>query len=131
MKRWRTAGAVTTAVAAIILTPIMLPIALYLHARDVKRMRALAHAYPCRKCGRLLGTGSLRMADEAWASYLAQVGHNSQGGVIRYRLVKTIDAICPHCGTQYKFVPNDRSFTPVRREDAPVGIEDLPHPPIA
>lgn len=131
MGRWRTAVAVSAGVAAIILSPILLPIALFLHSRDEKRMRALVAIFPCRKCGRILGADALRIADEAWARHLADVARHAQGGVIRYRLVKNADAICPHCGTNHKFMPKQRSFIAGRREDHPTGSEKPPQAPIA
>ena len=130
MRRWRTAVAVSAGVAAIILSPILLPIALFLHSQDEKRMRALMEIFPCRKCGRILGADALRIADEAWATHLADVARHSQGGVIRYRLVKNADAICPHCGAHHKFMPKERSFIPVRPEN-PTGSEKPPQTPIA
>ena len=109
MGRWRTAVAVTVGVVAVMLSPILLPVALIFHAADAKRMRALAETFPCLKCGRILGADSLRITDEAWAEYLAEVTRNSIGA-IRSRLVKYIDAICPHCGAHHKFTPKQRSF---------------------
>jgi hypothetical protein len=110
MRRVNTAIAVITAIAGLILSPVLLPIALFLHSRDQKRMHVLAEIFACLSCGRILGADSLRLADEVWAVHLAELARDYEGTGIRYRVVRNFDAICPHCGTYHKFMPKDRTF---------------------
>jgi hypothetical protein len=110
-RRFHTAVAVTLAVIAVILSPILLPIALWLDARDQKRMRALIDTFPCLKCGEVLGAEALRLAGESWSAYLAGLRDEDDGRVIRRRIVRNFDAICPHCGSYHTFDPKGRNFT--------------------
>ena len=136
-RRWHTALAVIAAVVAVILSPILLPIALWLHARDEKRMRALAETFLCLSCGRTLGAASLKLADEAWANYVAGLDRGVDATqptrdwikLHRPRLVKNYDAICPHCGAYHKFIAKERSFILARLADIPVKAgEQRPRP---
>jgi hypothetical protein len=118
--RLHMAGVVIFVIGAIVLTPILLPIALYQHARDEKRMRALVETFACLSCGRVLGAASLNLADNAWRVYLTEWAHKFEGTAIRYRVVKYFDAICPHCGAYHKFVPKQRTFSLLGPEYLPL-----------
>ena len=97
-------------VVAVILSPVLLPIALWLHAREQKRMRAVAECFTCLSCGRILGASSLRLADEAWSAHMAELTQEHEGSILRFRVEKRFDAVCANCGTYHKFVPKDRTF---------------------
>jgi hypothetical protein len=105
-RHWDTALGVAVGVGFLVLSPVLVPIALYLHHREEKRMRAAVGSFACLNCGGVLGEQALQLADEAWS---AQFGALAQGG-IRRRIVKTFDAMCPHCGAQHKFMAADNSF---------------------
>ena len=112
----------------VILLPILLPVALWLHSRDEKRMRALAETFRCLSCGRTLGADSLKLADEAWANYATGLNRGVDttqptrdwNKLYRPRLVKNYDAICPNCGTYHKFIAKQRTFILARSEDIPL-----------
>jgi hypothetical protein len=104
----------------VILLPVMLPIALFLHSRDEKRMRALAETFLCLSCGLVLGAESLKLADEAWANYVAKLNETNDGSTLyRRRIVKGYDAICPHCGTYHSYASKERTFILARPPDIP------------
>ncbi len=118
-RRWHTAAAVAGSVVAVILSPVLLPIALLLHARDETRMRALADHFACLSCGGILGADLLRLADEAWSAHMAELTRGHGDRIVRFRVEKRFDAICANCGTYHKFVPKDRTFILARREEIP------------
>ena len=72
---------------------------------------------------------ALKLADEAWANYVAKL----DGGVddateptrdwsklYRRRIVKLYDAICPHCGAYHSYAAKQRTFILARSEDIPL-----------
>jgi hypothetical protein len=118
----------------VISLPVLLPIALFLHSRDEKRMRALAETFRCLSCGLVLGAESLKLADEAWANYVAKLDGDGDDAtqptrdwskLYRRRIVKGYDAICPHCGAYHSYVAKQRTFILTRSQDVPI-VEDPP-----
>jgi hypothetical protein len=131
---WHTVLYVAGGIVVVILLPVLLPVALLLHSRDEKRMRALAETFRCLSCGLVLGTSALKLADEAWADYVAKLdgGAGDATGptrdwskLYRRRIVKGYDAICPHCGAYHSYVAKQRTFILTRSEDVPI-VEDPP-----
>lgn len=106
------ATAVIAGTLFVMLSPILLPVALILHSREQKRMRFLAETFPCLSCGRILGAESLRLADTQWENRLAGLTRDHAGSGIRFRIVRDVDAICPNCGTQHKFIAKLATFVP-------------------
>jgi DNA-directed RNA polymerase subunit RPC12/RpoP len=128
-RRWHTPLYVIGGIVFVILLPVLLPVALFLHSRDQKRMRALAEIFACLSCGRTLGADSLKLADEAWANYVAKLNRDVDtthpttrdwNKFYRPRLVKDYDAVCPNCGTYHKFIAKERTFILTRPEGIPL-----------
>jgi transcription elongation factor Elf1 len=116
-------------IVVVILLPVLLPIALFLHSRDEKRMRALAETFRCLRCGLVLGADALKLADEAWANYVAKLDGGAGDAteptrdwskLYRRRIVKLYDAICPHCGAYHSYAAKQRTFILARSEDVPL-----------
>jgi hypothetical protein len=55
----------------VIAFPVAIPIAIVLHMRDLRRMRAVAERTRCECCGAPLGVASLRRAETEWAKRAA------------------------------------------------------------
>ena len=124
---WHTVLYVAGGIVVIILLPVLLPIALFLHSRDEKRMGALADGFRCLRCSLVLGAGTLKLADEAWADYVAKLDRGVDNAeptrdwntLYRRRIVKMYDAICPHCGAYHSYAAKQRTFILARSEDIP------------
>ena len=120
----------------VILLPVLLPIALFQHSRDEKRMRALAETFRCLSCGLVLGAEALKLADEAWANYVAKLDRGVDNSeptrdwktLHRRRIVKGYDAICPHCGTYHSYASKERTFILSRPAGIPLKPEQQPRP---
>jgi hypothetical protein len=113
---FRLAAAILGGVLVVVLFPLYIPIVGYLVRRDEKRKLALAERFPCSQCRRVLGAEALRLADERWARHMTELHRRSPEGV-RFRVVRTLDAICPDCGAQYQFLPKTLTFVPTRLDE--------------
>jgi hypothetical protein len=110
---FRMAAAIFGGVLVIVLFPLYIPIVSYLVRRDEKRKLALAERFICPQCRQVLGAEALRLADERWAEHMTEL-HRRWPEAVRWRIVRTLDAICPHCGAQYQFAPKEIAFAPTR-----------------
>ena len=80
----------------VLLLPIVIPLGLILHALSRHRLGAAARRRSCPTCGQILGDRAIDLADAAWEEHLRQHRESAQSDSIP-RMVRTIDAICPHC----------------------------------
>lgn len=96
----------------LLMLPICLPIALGEMKRDDRRRRRVVRSFPCLHCGKILGERSLELADQAWSRILDQRQQSEQTNLTErsQRIVRTLDAICPHCGHPHHFDPKLRRF---------------------
>jgi hypothetical protein len=113
---FQTAAAVAGIILVVIFLPILMPIAFILHARDVKRLQALAEHSHCTNCGYRLGQEALDLADKASADYVEELHRDAPPGT-RFRLVRRIHAICTQCGLQYRFDDKARTLDPAPHHD--------------
>jgi hypothetical protein len=104
----RQAGLLLMIVAFVIASPVLIPIALILHARDQRRMQTAAATASCEHCGATLGTESLRRADAAWATHVSAL--QQARPTIRFRLVRRLWATCATCDAEYDFDATLRTF---------------------
>jgi hypothetical protein len=95
-------------VAFILLSPVWVPIALLLHARDQKRMYLAAEGFRCIECGAVLGKASIERADDEWKRYMDELHRQNPGD--RFRVVRTVHAICIECEKQYRFCKTTNRF---------------------
>jgi predicted RNA-binding Zn-ribbon protein involved in translation (DUF1610 family) len=99
------------AVLFILLSPVLIPIAGIAHQRDIKRMRELARTFICLNCGKVLGKEAIGLGDEAWSRHIDEVLKQCPPRT-RLRVVRTVHAVCPHCGALYQYIDKARSFAP-------------------
>ncbi|QDU03210.1 hypothetical protein V6x_29220 [Gimesia chilikensis] len=100
----------------ILLLPILVPYSLLMDRVEKRRRRQLASRFVCEQCGEVLGVEAIRLADEHWDEIVKAIIAKSEPGT-RLRLVRTVAAICPHCGCQYLYRNAERTF--VVREVSP------------
>ncbi|WP_145454260.1 hypothetical protein [Gimesia panareensis] len=93
----------------ILLLPVTLPLIGIQLKRDQKRKRTLAERFVCVECGEVIGLEAIRLADERWSKIVEKI-LSENNTEIRLRLVRTVDAICPHCGCQYCYREEEQTF---------------------
>jgi hypothetical protein len=91
--------------------PVLLPLAFIRHYLDERHLRATAAGAVCPLCGAILGVEALHRADEHWRAYVAELHRNHPG--VRFRLVRSVRAICGVCGSMLAFRGKPRTFTTV------------------
>jgi hypothetical protein len=102
------AAILTCAVALILFFPVLIPIALLLHARDRKRMYLAAEGFRCIECGAVSGKASIERADDEWKRSMDELRRQNPG--YRFRLERTVRAICTTCDKQYRFCETTNRF---------------------
>ena len=98
------------AVVLVVLLPVILPVVAVLDALDRRRRRTAAAGFACVVCGRVLGDEALACADRVWGEHTAAAARAHPGA--RLRMVRTVHAVCPRCGTRYTFLNAERTFVP-------------------
>ncbi|WP_339727830.1 hypothetical protein [uncultured Gimesia sp.] len=93
----------------ILLLPIIVTVSLIQAQRKKRKMRKLADQFVCLKCGEVIGAEALGLADERWSEIVMKIISESAPGT-RLRLVRAMDAICPHCGCIYLYRAAEQTF---------------------
>jgi hypothetical protein len=101
----------------VIAFPVAIPIAIVLHMRDRRCIRAVAERTRCECCGAPLGVASLRRADAEWAKRAAALQHARL--IMRLRLIRRVWAICAACGAEYDYDARTHTFLRVVRGGVP------------
>jgi hypothetical protein len=94
--------------AFVALLPFMLPVAAIQSQLHTRRLLKLVSDFVCLTCGTRLGAEALRLADERWATTIADRQAKYPG--VKYRLVRDMHAVCPGCGCEYTYLDADRSL---------------------
>jgi RNase P subunit RPR2 len=105
-------------VGFVVLLPAIIPAAIMLAALQKHRLRKAAKSFVCVNCGRVLGTGALARADEAWSEHMRELMRQHPG--VRLRMLRTVHAICLGCDTCYRFREKERTF--FVEEPRPAGV---------
>jgi len=90
--------------------PILVPVGIVTHSLYRRRLLRDAASFPCAECKRPLGKASVIRADEEWRQHVAEL-HRKHPGV-KFRLCRTIHAICCHCSFRYTYKEKKRRFVP-------------------
>ena len=88
--------------------PVMLPVAMIQHVRTQRRRQRRAERTPCLRCGAGLGEAALARADAAWAEYVSKLHREYPGA--RFRLVRSVWAVCAACGQRYDYDEKTDTF---------------------
>ena len=100
-------------VGFVLMLPVLVPIGLVSHAMARRRLKAAARSATCPSCGATLGVRAIELADAAWEQFMRELREKHPDAT--FRVVKTVDAICPKCAAELAFVEADRSFAPAER----------------
>lgn len=98
----------------LLLLPIIIPLVAVMHWRNDARMRKLAASMICVRCEQVMGAIAPKLADSAWNAEFDAIMKQSPG-IRRRRIVRTVHAICPHCGQRYRYVEEFGRFAPTGR----------------
>jgi hypothetical protein len=96
------------AIAFILLLPLWIPLVALIHARYQKRMYTVAEGFRCHVCGVVLGRASIEQADDEWGKYFDGLHRQNPG--YRFRIERTVHAICTECGQSYRFCEKTNAF---------------------
>jgi hypothetical protein len=99
-------------VGVVLTLPLWMVVAIALDVVERRRLRKAAGSFLCRHCGRALGKHAVTLADKAWSEHVRKIMRENPG--VKYRMVRTVRAICPGCGTRYSFDESDRTFVVVQ-----------------
>lgn len=100
----------------VVFLPVILPVVAVSHWLSQWRMRAAARVFACPACGNVIGIEALRLAEEAWGRHMAEMHRENPGVRLRrsaQRIVRHLNAICPHCSARYEFIERERTFVAI------------------
>jgi hypothetical protein len=98
-------------VGIVLALPVLIPLAFVRHYLDQHRLRVAAERAVCPACGVILGMEALHRADAYWRTYVAELHRNHPG--VRFRLVRTVRAICGNCGVMLAYRGEPGTFIPI------------------
>jgi hypothetical protein len=78
--------------------------------REQQALLALARRTACTRCGAALGDEAVMLADTLWERHMQKL---FEGGAVKSRIVRNLDAVCPRCGARYQLDAKAKSFVPV------------------
>ena len=100
----------------ILLLLVSLPFTAIQLKREKHKLGKLAGEFVCLECGEIMGMEAIRLADERWANVVKQK-MAEKTYKLGMRMVRSVDAVCPHCGCIYLYREEDQSFV-VRSEQS-------------
>jgi RNase P subunit RPR2 len=71
----------------------------------------------CKSCGSLLGQEAIHLSDEHWKAFFNELHEKNPG--VRFRLMRSVHAICTNCGYEYTYHDKDCSLIPYQSEGNP------------
>jgi transcription elongation factor Elf1 len=105
MPKW---AGVLLVIAFVICIPLWIPALIVWNGVRKHRLRKAANAFTCVNCGATLGVDALARADREWGNQMRELMRQHPG--VRFRILRTLHAICSGCGTRYTFHENERTF---------------------
>jgi hypothetical protein len=94
-----------------LLFPTLIPAAIVLHALQNRRLWKAASTFACVRCGRALGRDALSRADKVWSEHVKDVTREQYAA--KFRMIRTVHAVCPDCNSWYRFDEKGRTFVTV------------------
>jgi hypothetical protein len=95
-------------IGVVLALPLLIPIAIVDQIICKRRLHRAAKSFTCVKCGKTLGKDAVKRADKVWSEHVSELMRTHPGA--RFRMVKTTDAICLDCGTEYTFREGEGTF---------------------
>jgi hypothetical protein len=88
--------------------PVTIPIAIASWIWDRSRMQAVAGRTHCERCGATLGVAALQSAEVEWIRRVEAL--HAEQPTIRFRMIRSLWAICAACGAEYDYDFRRRIF---------------------
>jgi hypothetical protein len=98
------------AIILVVLLPVIIPFLAFTQWRDSKRLVALARNFVCLRCGKVVGEEAVGLGDAFWRDHMTALHEKSPA--IRFRVVRTIHVVCPHCEAKYQLTDDRRMLAP-------------------
>jgi len=96
-------------IGGVLALPILIPVAIVQHGLYRRRLLKCASRFQCLTCGALLGKKAVALADKACQDRISELMRVNPG--VRFRLRRTLHAICPSCETRYSYSEKGDIFT--------------------
>ncbi len=112
--RWEWLYITLCLVVFVVALPVAFPIAMIQHTRAERRKGQRVLETPCVRCGEILGQAALDRADAEWSAHMAQLFRDHPG--MRFRLVRTVNAVCVACGQAHRYDGKADAFEAVADE---------------
>jgi hypothetical protein len=105
---WLSIQIIIFAVMSILLLPIIIVfLPTIVHLAD-RQKRKSADRFPCSNCGNILGESGMELANIEWSEFVNRLQQDNPG--IRFRMNRTIDAICVNCGSRFTYLETLGTF---------------------
>jgi transcription elongation factor Elf1 len=78
--------------------------------REQRALLARARAFACLSCGKPLGDEAVAQADALWEQHMQRLLSREP---VKHRVVRNLDAVCPHCGKRYQLDATTSTFAPL------------------
>ena len=101
------------AAGIIVSLPLLIPYALIMTKIDERRKRKAVLAFRCTNCGHVLGLAALVAADQEYSEHIDKMMLDHPKS--RFRLVRSLHAICTNCGQRYTYSSTQRFITIINR----------------
>jgi hypothetical protein len=88
--------------------PLWIPAVIVWNAVRKHRLRKAARAFTCVNCSMTLGVDALARADQEWGNQMREMMRQHPG--VKFRILRTLHAICSGCRTRYTFHEKERTF---------------------
>lgn len=98
-------------VIAILSLPVVLPVMVVRNMIDARDQRQIANRVACGRCGKLLGKAAILESNRVVANEWKQMQAKRPG--VKFRKIRTHDAICTECGQEYRFSNQGKTCLPV------------------
>lgn len=124
VKRMNTVMLTLMVIGFVILLPLWVPLACVAHGVYLRRLHSAANRAKCVACGQILGKESVERADAEWAEHIRELRERHPG--VKFRLVRSIHAICTLCGTRYRYDEKTRELAALEARDRSWPLAQFP-----
>lgn len=95
-------------VTFVLLMLVVLPLVAIQLKLEQRKLRLLAERFVCVRCGGTIGGEAIQLADERWEEMSEE--RRRLYPKIKFRLVRNLQALCPHCSCEYCYQEAEDKF---------------------
>jgi hypothetical protein len=108
------------------LLPMIVAAALTLKWMHRRKLLRLAESFSCVVCGSRLGAGSIRLGNARWLAIMVDL--QAKHPRMKLRIVRSVHAVCPECGCEYRYCKADDAFVANPHQKSTLLIHINGHP---